>query len=302
MARLNPLIETFERGEVAFGQLLPVGDLHLARRMGESDLDLIVLDFEHEGFDFPMLGHTLQWLLSRRRMLHEGSALVAPTPLVRLPFNTAERCDWLTKQTLDYGPFGLVSPHLSTPDDARWLVSAARYPQQPDAKIPDPQGHRGFWPGLAWRYWGCNEWEDYYHQSDVWPLDPDGNLVLIPIVEEMEAWENIEEIVQVPGIAGIWFGPGDGSVSIGNLARDWDHPVLARYRDRVLEACRNAGVIAATSSHDIAQTKRLVDQGFQLILSSNVAPEQFAAEGRRLVGREPSTWAKQRLADLPDLR
>lgn len=57
MTRLNRLIELLERGEVVVGQLVQVGDDAMARRIGESDMDFVVLDFEHEGFSFPALGH-----------------------------------------------------------------------------------------------------------------------------------------------------------------------------------------------------------------------------------------------------
>jgi 4-hydroxy-2-oxoheptanedioate aldolase len=300
MTRLNTLIDLFESGQVAFGQLLPVGDYHLARRLGESDLDVVVLDFEHEGFNFTALGETLQWLLSRRRMMHSGSALARPTPLVRIPPNVSERNEWMTKQALDYGPFGLVTPHLSTAEDAAWLVSAVRYPQPPGAAIAEPQGHRGFWPGLAWRYWGCNTWEDYFPRADLWPLNPDGDLLLMPIVEEVEGWENIEEIVRVPGIGALWFGSGDGSVSLGNRPTDWDDPELVRYRDKVLEACKNARVVVGTSAQNSDQIKRFIDQGFQFIMASGLPTDQLAREGRQLAGREEAKqWAAQRLEDIP---
>lgn len=278
---------------MALGHLLPVGDLHMARRIGESDVDFAIIDMEHEGFDFVGLGNTLQWLLSRRRMLHEASVLPAPTPLVRIPTNANEADQWVTKQTLDYGPFGLVVPHLRTAEEAESIVRAVRYPQTPDSDIPEPNGHRGFWPGLAWRYWGANSFADYYHRADVWPLNPRGEMIIMGILEEVTAWENVEEILRVPGIGALWFGPGDGSVSIGNLSRDFDDPRLAEYRQHVLRCCQEAGVPVGTSGKRPDQWKELIRQGFHFINTSGPDPEGFALEALPLTGRELSSWSSQ---------
>jgi 4-hydroxy-2-oxoheptanedioate aldolase len=106
-----------------------------------------------------------------------------------------------------------VLPHLNTVEDAQAAVIAARYPQVPGVADCEPQGQRGWWPRLAPRYWGLTP-QDYYDKADVWPLDPDGELLLMGIVEEAEGVRNLRDILkQVKGIGAIWAGPGDLSLS-----------------------------------------------------------------------------------------
>jgi 4-hydroxy-2-oxoheptanedioate aldolase len=49
--------------------------------------------------------------------------------MVRIPPNARERNQWVIKQALDTGVYGLVLPHLNTVEDAQAAVAAARYPQ-----------------------------------------------------------------------------------------------------------------------------------------------------------------------------
>ena len=138
-------------------------------------------------------------------------------PFVRIPPNSRETAgnQWIIKQTLDAGVFGLVLPHLNTVEEARAAVVAARYPQVPGVRDFEPEGQRGWWQRLAPRYWGLNP-QEYYDAADVWPLDPDGESLLMGIVEEPEGVKNLRDILrEVKGIGAIWAGPGDMSVAMG---------------------------------------------------------------------------------------
>jgi 4-hydroxy-2-oxoheptanedioate aldolase len=286
MFRMSSLLDVLESGDVAFGRSIQVGDDKAARALGESDFDFVMLDFEHEGFSFPALGSSLQWLISRRRMLHEQSAQARPTPLVRVPASASERNLWVIKQTLDYGPFGLVIPHVSTPDEAAWAVRAMSYPGIPDASSSAassgrPLGDRGYYPGLAWRYWGCRSFEEYYERAALWPTTPKAELFLMILVEDVEAWENIADIVSVPGIGAVWFGAGDGSVGLGNISMRPDHPELVKHRSNVLGACKDAGVAVGTSARDQSDAIAQIDAGFDFLMTGEAVPMSFLAEARR---------------------
>jgi len=123
-------------------------------------------------------------LLNRKRIAEKGNLQPDVVPMVRIPPNARERNQWVIKQALDTGVYGLVLPHLSTVEDAQAAVAAARYPQVPGVQDfvrrgsavgaiasppilgPDPQ--------------------EYYDAADLWPLDPEGNILLMGIVEEAE--------------------------------------------------------------------------------------------------------------------
>ena len=58
--------------------------------------------------------------------------------------------------------------------------------------------------------------EEYTGVADVWPLNPDGELFLMPLVESLEGVRNLAEILaNVKGISAIQFGAGDLSAELG---------------------------------------------------------------------------------------
>ncbi|MGP3534157.1 HpcH/HpaI aldolase family protein [Microbacterium sp. RD1] len=255
--RLNGLIATLERGDVAFGAWLQNGDFAAAQGAGDSSADFVFVDMEHTGFGFAELGHSLQWLLSRRT----ASRRPAPaSPIVRTPVTADDRAPWVHKQTLDYGAMGLLLAQASRPDDVREVVQSMRYPRPGD---DGPTGRRGALPGTAMRYLGIDSPEEYFARADLWPLSPRGELMLVLLVESVQAWENIDELVAVPGVGAVLWGPGDGLVSLGIHTFDVADPVLDPYRAAVVASCKAAGVPvgnpAATDLH------RAIDEGFDFI-------------------------------------
>jgi HpcH/HpaI aldolase/citrate lyase family len=92
-----------------------------------------------------------------------------------------------------------------------------RYPPQRGSKYPEPAGDRGCCPaapGDAPRYWGLSLHE-YFLRSDVSPVNPDGELLALVMVESHEAIKNIDGILSVPGLGGLLIGPHDLSLSLG---------------------------------------------------------------------------------------
>ena len=222
--RLNKVIDLLEHGQAVFScGTIPNGNFDEIAALGQSDYDMIILETEHVGFDFPTLRHSLHYLLNRKRIVDKGNLQPDVVPLVRIPPYTRERNAWVIKQTLDAGPFGLVLPHLDSVEGAEAAVRAARYPQVPGATDFEPEGERGWASALAPTYWGLAP-QDYCEAADVWPLDPDGELLLMGIVENVRGINALPDILrQVKGIGAIWAGPGDLSVSMG-LRGNSTHP------------------------------------------------------------------------------
>jgi 4-hydroxy-2-oxoheptanedioate aldolase len=225
---------------------------------------------------------SLQCLLNRKRIAERGSLQPDVVPLVRIPPNGRDRDQWVIKQTLDTGVYGLVLPHLNTVEEARAAVTAARYPQVPGAADFEPAGQRG-WSRAACRYWGLTP-QEYYDSADLWPLDPDGNILLMGIIEEVEGVKNVRDIArQVKGIGAIWAGPGDLSISMG-LRGDTNHPKVQEALSQVLAACQEFGVPCAVGATADEVGKRL-DQGFRIIIAAPVKSTPMLDAGRRLAGR-----------------
>ena len=216
--RLNGVIKALEEGKTAF---VPFSnpDIESATALGSSKYDGVVYEMEHGPYDAPTLRDTLQFMLSRRQILDSGTLAPAVTPMVRIPPNGGEMNQWIAKQALDIGVYGIVFPHVSSVDEAWNAVRACRYPRLPEAPIYNPPGIRGDAPTRAARYWGLGQ-QEYYARADVWPLAPQGEVLVIIQCEEVRAIDNLPAILkEVPGIGVVLIGEGDLSQELGRPPR-----------------------------------------------------------------------------------
>ena len=282
--RYNKVIQLLEEGKPVFGTgLIWNGNFDEMMYFADSDYDMVMIEMEHEGLSFNNLRASLQFLLNRKRIANGGGLQADPTPVVRIPPNTRETNQWIIKQTLDTGVYGLILPHLDTVEGAMAAVQAARYPQVPGVADFEPHGERGWWQRIAPRYWGLSA-QEYYDAADVWPLDPDGNILLMGIVEEPTGVQNLPDILrQVKGIGAVWAGPGDMSVAMGHRGNA-GHPEVQETLLRILGICKDAGVPCATGC-TAAEVPMRLEQGFSIIITAPTRTADGLAEGRRLSDR-----------------
>jgi len=283
--RYNKVIDLLEQGKTVFASgLVWNGNLDDLTYVADSDYDMVMIEMEHEGFNLNDLRVSLQFLLNRRRIAEKGNLQPNVVPLVRIPPNSRERNQWVIKQALDTGVYGLVLPHLNTVDEAQAAVVAARYPQAFGVADFEPVGQRGWWQRIAPRYWGLSP-QEYYDAADLWPLDPDGNMLLMGIVEEPEGVSNLRDILrQVRGIGAIWAGPGDMSVAMG-LRGNADHPEVQANLLRILETCQEFEIPCATGANTPDQVAMRMEQGFRIIITAPDKSTPGLNEGRRLASR-----------------
>ncbi len=171
--RLNGAIRALEVRQARLRHLLPRRDRQRARPSAPRRTTAVVFEMEHNPYDIKALRDCMQYMLNRKQIATAGSIAPAVTPMVRIPPNGGENSQWIAKQVLDIGVYGVVWPHVSTVEDARNAVVACRYPRPREAPHYDPPGQRGDAPTAAARYWGLTA-QDYYKRADVWPLNPDG--------------------------------------------------------------------------------------------------------------------------------
>lgn len=255
--------------------------------LSQSSFDMVLVETEHQGFDFPTLHTSLQYLMNRRRIVEQG-VLIKPTPFVRIPPNTREKNEWIIKQALDSGAMGLVIPHLDSVDGAMVAVKAARYPQARGAQDREPEGVRGWSPFSAPNYWGMTPAE-YYDSADVWPLDPEGEILIMGIVESTLGVNSLPEILKhVKGIGAIWAGHGDLSVSMG-LSGDVEHPDVEEALLDILKICKDHGVACGSVITSGTGVEARIDQGFDMVLIPPVISFDQLNRGLRKVGRSVSS-------------
>ena len=281
--RLNGVIKALEQGKVVFASFTPV-DVESAIAMASSSLDGIVFEMEHAPLDFPGLRHALQSMLDRRQILEQGTLAPKVTPMVRIPPNGGELNQWVAKQVLDIGVFGIIFPHISTVEEARNAVGACRYPRLSTAPNYDPAGIRGDAPARAARYWGLTQ-PEYYSRADVWPLAPQGEILAIIQCEDTRAINNLPKILKnVPGIGVVLIGEGDLSQELGH-PREYDHPVVADAINSILKICQEHNVPCGHPHPDSKNIERLIASGYRFLMPPAARSFAVLEQGRKLSGR-----------------
>ena len=281
--RLNGVIKALEQGQTAFVAFTPV-DIENAVAMAGTKLDGVAFEMEHAPLDFPGLRNALQFMLDRGQIVAGGTLAPAVTPMVRVPPNGIEMNSWIAKQVLDIGVMGIIFPHVSSVEEAANAVGACRYPRLKSAPRYSPPGIRGDAPARAARYWGLPQ-QEYYKRADVWPLAPDGEVLVVIQCEEMRAIENLPKILkEVPGIGVVLIGEGDLSQELGH-PRDYDHPVVADAINNILKICKEHDVPCGHPHPDGKNIERLVKDGYRFLMPSS--PRSFGVldQGRKLMGR-----------------
>ena len=279
--RLNKLIELFENDQPAFGVLSFDYSLNNARAMASSGLDFLFIDMEHAPFDIERLRLFLLGMTDKRSIIEKGNLQPNVVPLVRIPAaGGAEELIAQAKQVLDVGVFGIFFPAVHTREQAELAVRATRYPQYNDAPDYEPTGLRGRNPSNATWYWGVR---DYHAKADVWPLDPQGELLAMMFIESRAGVENIEEIITVPGLGGIFIGPSDLSTSMGYTSPA--APEVEQAIQTVLGACLEHDVpCAITTGHGSVQQR--IEQGFRFVTVGADGGLNTGASNALRLGRE----------------
>src|ERR1700723_2510334 len=271
--RLNGAIKALESGKPTFVTFAP-GEVATAVNLATSAYDGVVFEMEHNPYDIKALRDCMQYMLNRRQIATSGSLAPAVTPFVRIPPNGGEASQWVAKQVLDIGVYGIVWPHVSTVDEARNAVQACRYPRPREAAYYEPAGQRGDAPRTAARYWGIDQ-PTYYKRADTWPLNPEGEVLVVIMCEEKRAIRNLPQMLkEVPGIGVVLIGEGDLSQDMG-YPRQYEHPEVAAAIDDILAICKEAGVPCGHPHVDAGNVEKLVEKGFRWLMP---APAQsFAA-------------------------
>lgn len=267
--RLNPVIRALESGQPTFVTFSPT-EIGQAQAIGDADYDAVVFEMEHGPYDIRAMRDCMQYMLNRRQILTSGSLAPAVAPFVRIPPNGGEHSQWIAKQVLDSGVYGVIWPHVSTVEDARNAVQACRYPRPKTAPLYEPAGQRGDAPAAAARYWGITQ-QEYYKRADVWPLAPDGELVVVIMCEEARAIDNLPQMLrEVPGIGVVLIGEGDLSQDLG-FPRQYEHPTVAAAIGEIVNICKNAGVVCGHPHVDSSNVERILEMGFRWLMA---APER----------------------------
>jgi 2-keto-3-deoxy-L-rhamnonate aldolase RhmA len=194
-------------------------------------LDWIVIDAEHGHLDWKEITEHL-----RAAVRSQTVALVRVADL---------RSD-LIKRALDVGADGILVPWIQSAEEARRAVAFARYP---------PEGVRGMGAERA-TGWGRALAEHVAEANE--------HVLVVPIIETVDAGRNIAEISRVPGVDILFLGPADYSSTAGHRGQ-WEGPGVAAellaIKDAIRAAGKHCGIVAA-GQEDLVRRR---DQGFTVI-------------------------------------
>jgi 4-hydroxy-2-oxoheptanedioate aldolase len=283
--RLNGVIRALESAPgVAFTSFM-MAEVESAVAFAQSANDGVIFELEHNPWDIRALREAMQFLMLRQKIVQMGSIANPMTPLVRIPPSGSEMNQWFAKQALDLGAYGIVWPRISTPEEAYNAVAACRYPRLKDKPLYEPAGLRGDAPMAATRYWGLSQ-QEYYKKADVWPLAAEGEILVILMIEDTRAIENLETILkQVPGIGVLLIGEGDLSQELG-CPRQYENPELLRLMKQVLEVGKAFNVPVGHPHVTEQNVAEVIKDGFRFLMTYPKRDFTALEMGRKLSGRK----------------
>lgn len=228
---INRLRNETPNGPPKFGMWVSLESPNVTEVAIRLGVDWLLIDMEH--------GH-LGWkeVANHLRVINASGI----PGLIRIP----DLCRESIQRALDIGADGIVVPMIGSREQ---LESAFRYGKYP------PRGVRGLGGERCVR-WGI-ETLAYVQEANTHTL-------VIPLLETREAVENIDEILEVPGLDGIWFGPADMSSSYGYLGQ-WEGGPVAEAVVRMCEKATAKGIASGILARDASEIELRRRQGFQWI-------------------------------------
>lgn len=283
--RLNNIIGLLEQGKVPITAFVSPPTAENAIALSTINYDGVIFEAEHHPFDVIGLRDCLQYMMNRRQIVERATLAPAVTPIIRIPPNGGEMSQWMAKQVLDIGAYGIVWPHISTVAEAYNAVSACRYPRPSSDPLLEPAGQRGDGPVTAARYWGLTQ-QEYYARADVWPLNPNGEILVVIMCEEVKAIDSLPQILkEVPGIGVVLIGEGDLSQNLG-YPRQYDHPAVVEAMTAVRRICNEHTVPCGHPHVDAHNAAKVIEEGYRFLIAAPVRSYSGLDACRKLIGRD----------------
>lgn len=237
--RQNHMLAQLRTGTQTVGMWLQSQNFHIARVIAAQGLfDWLMVDLEHSPVDLS----TTMTMLATIADVSGGNC----TPLARVAHGTM----FHIKQALDAGAQGVLVPMISTPEAAADVVRFSRYP---------PLGERGAGGVTPHLGFGLTSAPEYVKNAN-------GEILVAIQIETVQAVENIDSILDVPGIDMVFIGPNDLHVSLGLGSTLWsDNPTFQAAVQKIISSCRSHGVPYGTLSPDADGAKARLADGFNFV-------------------------------------
>jgi 2-dehydro-3-deoxyglucarate aldolase len=249
----NRVKQLLREGKAACGTWVSLCSPIAAEVVGMAGFDWLLIDMEHGAGDYQTLISQLQAI----------GAAGESEPIVRVQWNDAA----IVKRVLDAGARGVMIPGIKTVEEARRAVACTKYP---------PQGYRGIASVRGGKY-----------GLDAGYLKEANDQVMVFLqVETKEAVQDINAILDVPGIDVCFVGPNDLAADLGHIG-ELTHPEVVAAIDKVDKAAKARKIPLGTVSRGWDAARALFEKGYQavsvqsdlnfLLTASRQAVESFRA-------------------------
>ena len=222
--------QRLKSGERLIGTMITLASAETAEVLAGVGFDWFFLDNEHS----PLEALELQ-------------GIIRATGSIPCVVRVSHSAEVPIKKALDIGAAGIIAPQVNSAEQAAQVVGWAKYA---------PLGTRGVGIGRAHGY-GLN-FQDYVSRAN-------DNVAVIVQAEHIEAVNNIEAIVRVPGVDAVLIGPYDLSASLGRLG-EVTHPEVVAAIDRVTAACRAVNLPLGIFGLSAQAVQPYIERGYTLIV------------------------------------
>lgn len=275
-AHLNPMVEKLAAGKAVFGPIISDLSMTNARTWARTDSDYIWIDMEHNPMDMEAVARFIAYSNDRSYTAKRGDTQPKMAIVARFAPYPSDNAAWIAKQGLDMGLMGIVYNTVNTKEEAIAAVRQMRYaPQRNDPGTQKgPAGMRGWAPGGAVWNWGITT-PEYQRRADVWPLNPNGDLLSIFLIETPEGVQNIDAIASVPGVGVInAAAAGDLSNAMGIAGQANTSPEVEAHRQTILKACIAHNVVCGILANGKADIDRRLKEGWKMLTTPSGTAER----------------------------
>ena len=233
---VNKLLERWKSGKAAVNGWLAIPSGFSAEVMAQCGFDSVTVDMQHGVQDYQSMVQCFQ-AMDRHPV----------TRMVRVPWNEPG----IIGKSLDAGAWGVICPMVNTRAQAEALVSACRYP---------PRGTRSNGPIRHATYGAVSNYQQIANDE----------VIVMPMIETQQALDNLDAILDVPGIDAIYVGPSDLAFSLGLTPKlDQEEPKILAIYDRLIAECGKRGIYPGIHCGTAAYAVRAIRMGFRLTTIAN---------------------------------
>lgn len=232
----NNVKRLWASGKVVINGWLAIPSGFSAEVMAQCGFDSITVDMQHGVQDYQSMVACLQAIQAH-----------PVTPMVRVPWNEPGIID----KVLDAGAYGVICPMINTKEEAERFVSYCKYP---------PRGTRSNGPVRAGLYGTAGSYQATANEETL----------CIPMLETRTAIANMEAILDVEGIVGVYVGPSDLGFSYGLVPKlDRDEPEILKIYDKLIKECDKRGIAPGIHCSGAEGAARNIKLGFKLVTLLN---------------------------------